>query len=170
MRNRIQWNFGALALVAGLGLGAATPASAQEPAPRQGTRMEQHRPDSQRIIGRRVALLTERLNLTEDQAARVRELFGKEAEQRKAILKKAGLEPGRAHRSRDSLPRTELRQLREQTEQELLALLDEQQKKEYERLKEELQSRGPRGGERRDGKWGSGAGVRDAGGDPDPQG
>lgn len=159
MMNRIRWNIGALALVVGLGLGVAAPAAAQEPAQREGARMEHRRPDPQRMIERRVAMLTEQLGLTPDQAAHVREIFAQEAEQRKAIFEKAGFEPGRARRARDgqrpterqgddaqrAALRTELRQLHEQTEQQLLALLDEQQKEKYEGMKKEMRSRGRRG-------------------------
>src|SRR5690606_2873906 len=59
MRNRTRWNVGALAFVAGLGLGVVAPASAQEPTqpPREGHRMEHRRPDPQQMIEHRVKML-----------------------------------------------------------------------------------------------------------------
>lgn len=166
MKNRIRWTVGAVALVAGLGMGMAVPGYAQEPAQHQDARVERQRPDRKQMLERRVAFMTERLNLTEDQAARVREVFEKQAEQRKAIFEKAGFEPGKARGPRDGRARgerrvnddqraairTEMRQLHEQTEQELAKILDEEQQNRYEELKKEMRRRGPRGGERRGGK------------------
>jgi len=161
MRNRTRWNVGALALVAGLGLGVVAPASAQEPTqpPREGHRMEHRRPDPQQMIEHRVKMLTERLNLTPDQAARAREIFTKEAEQRKAIFEQAGIEPGKPRGGRDGQPpamrqgddprrdafRSEMRKLHEQTEKEFVSILDKQQKDKFEGMKKERKERGPRG-------------------------
>jgi Spy/CpxP family protein refolding chaperone len=131
MRSMTRLAFGAV-LAAGLVL-----------APQAGAQSEQQgRPDrggqgSERInpqqrLERRMAMLTERLQLSQQQATQIRQIMMQEQTQTQALWQK--VEDGA---SRESL-RPEMQSIRQRTEQQIEAVLTEQQRATYRELRESM--------------------------------
>jgi len=139
---------------------ATAPAQAQRPR-QDPPRREQMDPEER--LERRVEMLTERLGLTEAQAAEVHALFRQEAERMRAAFAEAGIEPrqGAAPRPRarrgegervDADTRKELRAameaIREDTEEGLARILTAPQLEQYRALREQARERMDRRGPR----------------------
>ena len=129
------------ALMAGVLL---TPQAHAQGQPRGGARSEQRMDPAQRLE-RQVAFLTERLRLTSEQAARVRQILLQEREQMQALRQRADAQSGS---SRESL-REEVRAIRERTVQQIEGVLTEQQRSTYRELREAQRRERPESGQRR---------------------
>jgi Spy/CpxP family protein refolding chaperone len=139
------------ALAGGLLLNA--PAHAQDHQQHDGPRQEQGaRQDPGQRLDRQVARLTERLQLSTAQAGQVRRILAREQEQLQAFRQKNGgaarPQPGQRP---DGARGQELRAVRERTEQQIERVLNDRQRAEYARLRQERQERG---GDRRGGREG----------------
>jgi len=134
----------AAVLAAGLVV-AAAPARAQQPPARE-SRMQ--RVDPEQRVERRVQQLSARLQLTEEQVGRVREVLRKEVEERQALLEEMG---SRRDQPRDSATRAENRaalreallRISERTDRELEQVLDSTQLERYRALQREMRERAP---------------------------
>lgn len=115
-------------LTAVLVLGAAT-ANAQ---PRRGMQ------DPGERLERMMAHLTPTLELTEDQAGKVRTILGEQLEKQKEMF-----EAGRARQDRDSL-RASMTKWRDETDSRMAEVLSEEQLTKYKKYMEKNR-RGPRG-------------------------
>ena len=132
-----------MALAIALSAAAAAPASAQDP--ERGTESRAERMDPTRRVERRVQLLTERLGLDGDQAARVKSILTQEGEQMKAFVEKNrpaanGERPTDAQRQAF---RAEMQQIRARSNAAITRLLNADQLRKYEELQQ--QRRGNRG-------------------------
>jgi hypothetical protein len=134
--------FGAV-LAAGLAL--APPAGAQSEQqgrpdrPGRGERM-----DPAQRVERRVSMLTERLQLSQQQATQIRQILTDEGTQMRALREKA-----QGGADRESL-RPQMQSIRQRTEQQIDGVLTAQQRATYKALREEMQKRrGERGEGRR---------------------
>ncbi|HEX2205803.1 MAG TPA: Spy/CpxP family protein refolding chaperone [Longimicrobium sp.] len=156
------------ALAAGLLL--SDPASAQQGG-QDGRKPGQHQ-DARGRRGergdrgeRRLAQLTERLRLTEQQAAQVRRIFDEERTQMQALRQRNGQgarpqgQPGQ--RPEGARPDGQRRQppaevvaLHARTTQQIERVLNEGQRAEFRKLREEREARRREGGERRGGRDG----------------
>jgi Spy/CpxP family protein refolding chaperone len=132
-----------------LAFGAAL-AAALVLAPQAGAQSEQQgrpdrrergeRMDPQQRLERRVGMLTERLQLSNQQATQIRQILTQEQSQMQALWQKA---EGGA--SRESL-RPEIQAIRQRTDQQIEGVLTEQQRATYRELRESM--RKERGGRR----------------------
>lgn len=109
---------------------------------RQRPGVEQQQRDPAQRIEQRVSLLTERLQLTPQQAQQVRTILTREHEQFQALRSSA---TGQESQDRQAA-RERIRAVREASEQQINAVLTPQQRTSYEALRQEFQNR--RGGER----------------------
>jgi hypothetical protein len=148
MKSMTRLALGAV-LAAGLVMAPAAGAQSEQ----QGrTRPERgERIDPAQRIERRVAMLTERLQLSTEQATRVRQILTQEQTEMRALWQKA---EGGA--SRESL-RPEMKSLRDRTEQQIEGVLSEQQRTTYRELRETMRKQR---GERRDRRPRDGTGSR----------
>jgi len=122
-------------------------------APQAGAQSEQQgRPDRQgrgarmdpaQRIERRVSTLTERLQLSQQQATQIRQILTDESTQMRALFEKA-----RGGADRESL-RPQMQSLREGTEKKIDAVLTAQQRATYASLREEMRKRREERGEGR---------------------
>jgi Spy/CpxP family protein refolding chaperone len=142
----------ATALLAALVLAPQAQAQGTAPDQPRGDRRGQ-RMDPAQMVERRVARLTERLNLNSGQATQIRQILTQEQEQMRALWPQgAQAGPGRddARRpdaaGRDSL-RTAMRAIREGTEQRIDGVLTAEQRTAYRELRES-QRKERRGGHR----------------------
>ncbi len=139
MRSMTRLAFGA-ALAAGLVLAPQAGAqSEQQGRPDRGGQRGE-RMDPQQRLERRVQMLTERLQLSQQQATQIRQILTQEQTQMQALWQKA---EGGA--SRESL-RPEMQSIRQRTEQQIEGVLTEQQRATYRELRESM--RKERGGRR----------------------
>ena len=133
--------FGAV-LAAGLALapqaGAQSEQQGRPDRPGRGERM-----DPAQRIERRVSTLTERLQLSQQQATRIRQILTDESTQMRAIRDKA-----QGGADRESL-RPQVQSLREGTEKKIDAVLTESQRKTYAELREQMRQRREQRGEGR---------------------
>ncbi len=146
----------AVITVAAAMFAAAAPVQAQQPQqerPRAEARAQ--RMDPAKRIERRVQVLDQKLNLSDDQAARIKTILTQESEQMKShfqgCIAKADRKPGeRAERpkmseaARDSV-RAVMKERRERTDAAILQVLSADQRSQYEKLKSEMKDRGERG-------------------------
>jgi periplasmic protein CpxP/Spy len=141
---------------------AAAPAQAQQQDGQRRPQARAERMDPKQRIERRVERLDEKLNLSDDQAARIRTILTQESEQMRAHFQKTGrarAEGAQGQRAegqrpspaaRDSM-RAQMKQARERTDAAILQVLNADQRAQYEKLQQEMRERGPRG-EKRDGE------------------
>jgi Spy/CpxP family protein refolding chaperone len=142
MKRMTKLAFGAV-LAAGLALAPQADAqSEQQGRPERPGRGE--RLDPAQRIERRVSMLTERLQLSEQQAAQIRQILTEESTQMRALFDKA--EGGGA--DRESL-RPQVQSLREGSEKKIDAVLTAQQRTTYAQLREEMRKRRDERGEGR---------------------
>lgn len=149
-RNRSTARFFAAGAVLATSLLLGDPAEAQQ---HQGGRTEQHQTRGNRAdrAERRVAQLTQRLQLSADQAARIRRILADERQQLEARRPAGEARPGGEGRARGQqrpAPSPELRAIRERTEQQIGQVLNERQRAEYRKLREERQQHGQGRGQR----------------------
>ena len=131
-----------------LALGAALAAGlvlvpnveAQSGEQQQGRPGRGERVDPAQRLERRVNMLTERLQLSTQQAAQVRQVLTQEQTQVQALRQKA---EGGA--DREEL-RSEMQSIRQRTEQQIEAVLTEQQRTTYRALREQMRERRGRPG------------------------
>ncbi len=143
MRTMTRLAFGAV-LAAGLVLAPQAGAQSEQPVRlgRDGQRGERMNPEQR--VERRVGVLTERLQLSTQQAAQVRQILTQEQTQMQALRQKA-----QGGADRESL-RPEMQAIRQRGEQQLEAVLTEQQRATYRELRESMRKeRGERGEGRR---------------------
>ncbi|MFN2567445.1 MAG: hypothetical protein ABR499_20810 [Gemmatimonadaceae bacterium] len=132
------------ALAAGLVLAPQAGAQSEQQGrarPERGQRM-----DPAQRVERRVGMLTERLQLSTQQASQIRQILTQESTQLQALRQK-----GEGGASRESL-RPEMQAIRQRTEQQIDGVLTAQQRATYKELRDQMQKRrGERGerGERR---------------------
>ncbi len=107
----------------------AAPAMAQQ-GPPQGRGMP--------TVDERLAQMTEQLQLTEEQATKVRPILEKQDRQRQELFEKYGGD-------RETM-RSEMRKLVEQGDEELAGVLTEQQMKKHVEQRQQRMRRGPPGG------------------------
>jgi Spy/CpxP family protein refolding chaperone len=142
MKSITRLAFGA-ALAAGLVLTPEAGAQSEQQGrarPERGQRM-----DPAQRLERRVSMLTERLQLSTQQAAQIRQILTQEQTQVQALRQKA------QGASRESL-RPEMKAIRQRTEQQIDRVLTAQQRTTYHALRESMkQNRGKRGEGRRPG-------------------
>ena len=133
-----------------LALGAAL-AAGLVLAPQAGAQSEQQgrpdrrgeRMDPQQRLERRVGMMTERLQLSQQQATQIRQILTQEHTQMQALRQKAG-----DGANRESL-RPEMQSIRQRTEQQIDGVLTEQQRTTYRELREQMRKErgeGRRGG------------------------
>lgn len=138
--------FAMITLAAALSLAAVAPAQAQDTtdAPRR-MRARAERMDPAQMIDRRVKMLTEQLDLSADQAAKIKTILTKESEQMREHFQKMrpadGAQRQRPTDEQREAMRAEMQKVREQTKGEIGKVLNADQLKKY----EELQKREPRG-------------------------
>lgn len=115
---------------------------------RRGGRGE--RVDPAQRLEQRVALLSERLQLSSSQQTQVRSILSEELKAMQAFRPKGGDDARRQEdrAQRDSL-RTQMRALRERTEQRIEGALTEQQRTKYRELRQSMERRRGRGGDDR---------------------
>jgi Spy/CpxP family protein refolding chaperone len=144
MTSMTRLAFGAV-LAAGLVLAPQAGADAQSEQQGRPDRGGQRGMDPKQRLERRVGMLTERLQLSEQQATQIRQILTQEQTQMEAVWQKA--EGGT---DRESL-RPELQSIRQRTEQQIEGVLTEQQRTTYRELRESMRKerggrRGPRQG------------------------
>lgn len=151
-------------LATGAALGAAlllnAPANAQDQAPRdRGGWSQRQRPDPGQRLDRQVAMLTQRLRLSDTQASQIRAILRQEGEQMQAWRqqhageRRAGGQGGwqrggqdgqrgeRQPGQRPQLP-PELQAIRDRSEQRIERVLNAGQRAQYQQLRGERQQRG----------------------------
>jgi Spy/CpxP family protein refolding chaperone len=129
MRSMTRLAFGAV-LAAGLVLAPQAGAQSEQQGrtrPERGQRM-----DPAQRIERRVGMLTERLQLSQQQATQIRQILTQEQTQMQPLWQKA---EGGA--DRESL-RPEMQAIRQRTEQQIEGVLTEQQRGTYRELRESM--------------------------------
>jgi Spy/CpxP family protein refolding chaperone len=132
--------FAIITLAAALSVAAVAPAQAQDTEQRR-PRMRAEQMDPTQHVERRVQMLTQRLELSADQAAKVKSILTQESEQLKAHFQKA--RPDSAQRptpEQRQAFRAEMQKVREHTKGEIAKVLNADQLKKY----QELQQRGQR--------------------------
>jgi Spy/CpxP family protein refolding chaperone len=130
---------GAALLVGSAMLAPQVKAQSQQQRPSQ----EQQRMDPAQRVERQVSMLTERLQLTPEQAGQVRAILTREQEQMRAQMEQRGPQSGQ---NREAVMER-MRALREHTDQQISAALTEQQRAAYQALREETgNQRGGRNG------------------------
>ena len=141
MKSITKLAFGA-ALAAGLVLAPQAGAQSEQQGrarPERGQRM-----DPAQRVERRVGMMTERLQLSAQQATQIRQILTQENEQMRALREKA-----QGGADRESL-RPQMQSIREGTEKKIDGVLTEQQRKTYGELREQMRKeRGERGEGRR---------------------
>ena len=163
-----------LAFVAALAAGAAfhSPAAAQQqqggwdgPRREQGQRM-----DPAQRTERRLQQLTQRLHLSSAQQGQIRGILQREQQQFERFRGARGEgrgQQGQARRNGDDAQRRQgfeqMRQLRQQTDQQIERVLSSQQLAEYRRLQQERGQRGGRDGQGRDWQGRDGQGRQQGG-------
>ena len=107
---------------------------------RRGGRGERFNPVQ--MLERRVALLTERLQLSSSQQTQVRSILTEELKAMQAFRPTGGDDARRQENraQRDSV-RTQMRAIRERTEQRIEGVLTEQQRTKYRELRQSMQDR-----------------------------
>lgn len=147
-----------LAFAAALAAGVAfhSPAAAQQQGGWNGPRREQgERMDPAQRTERRVQQLTQRLHLSSAQAEQIRGILQREQQQFEQFRGTRGQEQG-WQRGDDAQRRQgfeQMRQLRQQTDEQIERVLNSQQLAEYRRLQQERQQFGRgRDGQGRDGQ------------------
>jgi protein CpxP len=151
MKHRLP-RFIAVGAALAIGLFASTvDAQGRPKGDRGGARGE--RVDPAQRLEQRVSLLTERLQLNASQQTQVRSILTEELNAMQAFRSKRGdgaqrQDQPEARAQRDSA-RTQMRALRERTEQRINGVLSEQQRTKYEELRQSMQERRGRGGETR---------------------
>jgi hypothetical protein len=139
MTSMTRLAFGAV-LAAGLVLAPQAGAqSEQQGRPDRGGQRGERMDPAQRIQ-RRVGMLTERLQLSQQQATQIRQILTQESEQTRALWEKA---PGADRES----ARPQMKAIRAGTEKKIDGVLTEQQRATYRELRESMRKR--RGEERR---------------------
>jgi periplasmic protein CpxP/Spy len=137
MTSMTRLAFGAV-LVAGLALAPEAGAQSEQQGrarPERGQRM-----DPAQRLERRVGMLTERLQLSTQQATQIRQILTQEQTDMQALRQK-----GQGGASRESL-RQEMETIRQRTDQQVEGVLTEQQRTKYRELRESMQKqRGERG-------------------------
>jgi Spy/CpxP family protein refolding chaperone len=122
-------------LAAGLVLAPQAEAqSEQQGRPDRGAQRGE-RMDPKQRLERRISMLTERLQLSQQQAAQIRQILTQEQTQMQPLWQKA-----EAGASRESL-RPEIQAIRERTEQQIEGVLTEQQRTTYRELRESMRQR-----------------------------
>ena len=154
----MKTSFSRLTFAAALSLAAALPAAAQQQGP-DGPRQEQGaRRDPRQRLEQRVAQLTQRLQLSADQATQVRRILEQEQQQMQQFRASRGEDRGQ--QGGDDAARRQgfeqMRAVRQQTEQQLERVLSPTQLAEYRKLREERGQRGGQRGERPRGDQGQG--------------
>lgn len=111
---------------------------------RRGVRGERF--DPAQMLERRVALLTERLQLSSSQQTQVRSILTEEVKAIQAFRPKGGDDARRQENraQRDSV-RTQMRAMRERTEQRIEGVLTAEQRTKYQELRKEMEERRGRG-------------------------
>jgi periplasmic protein CpxP/Spy len=127
------------ALTIGLFATAAEAQDRPQDDDRRGGRAERFDP-AQRVA-RRVALLTERLQLNASQQTQVRSILTQELNAMQAFRPKNGDDARRQDSAQRDSIRTQMRALRERTEQRIEGVLTEQQRTKYRELQQSLQQR-----------------------------
>lgn len=141
MKNLTRLAFGAV-LAAGLVLAPQAGAqSEQQGRPDRGGQRRERMDPAQRVE-RRVGILTERLQLSGQQATQIRQILTQEQTQVQALRQKA--EGGT---DREGL-RSEMRAIRQRTEQQIDGVLTAQQRTTYNALREEMRKQREQRGER----------------------
>jgi hypothetical protein len=130
MKSTTRLAFGAV-LAAGLVLAPQAGAQSEQQG-RPGRPERAQRMDPQQRLERRVSMLTERLQLSQQQATQLRQILTEEQTQTQALRQKAG---GGA--DRESL-RPEMQAIRQRTEQRIDGILTEQQRTTYRELRESM--------------------------------
>lgn len=130
-----------ITLAAALSVAAVAPAQAQETEQRR-PRARAEQMDPTQRVERRVQMLTQRLELSADQAARVKAILAQEGEQLKAHFQKARPDSAQARPTQEQRQafRAEMQKVRERTNGEIAKVLNADQLKKY----QELQQRGKR--------------------------
>lgn len=144
MKHRLA-RLGAVGAALTIGL-FATAAEAQDRPQddgRRGGRAERFDP-AQRLE-RRIALLTERLQLNASQQTRVRSILTEELNAMQAFRPKNGGDARRQDSAQRDSIRTQIGALRERTEQRIEGVLTEQQRTKYRELRQSMQDRRARG-------------------------
>ena len=153
--------FQIIVFAAALSAAAVVPAQAQQAPqserPRTEARGEQRDP-AQRLE-RRVQMLTRQLDLSADQAARVKTILTREGEQMKAFRDKnrpaTGAQAQRPTEEQRNAFRAQMQQVRQSTNAELAKVLNADQLKKYQEFQAKRGDRGDRkGGEGRRGERG----------------
>lgn len=123
-----------LAFVAVLAAGLVLAPQAGAQSEQQGrTRPERgQRMDPQQRLERRVSMMTERLQLSQQQATQIRQILSEEQTQMQALRQKAG-----DGADRESL-RPEMQSIRQRSEQRIEAVLTEQQRATYRDFRESM--------------------------------
>jgi Spy/CpxP family protein refolding chaperone len=137
MKSMTRLAFGAV-LAAGLALAPQAGAQSEQQGrtrPERGQRM-----DPQQRLERRVSMMIERLQLSQQQATQIRQILSEEQTQMQALRQKA---EGGA--DRESL-RPEMQSIRQRSEQRIEAVLTEQQRATYRDFRESIRKQ--RGEER----------------------
>jgi hypothetical protein len=141
MKSMTRLAFGAV-LAAGLVLAPRAGAQSEQQGrgrPERGQRM-----DPAQRIERRVGVMTERLQLSQQQTTQIRQILTKENDQMRALWEKA-----QGGADRESL-RPQMQSIREGTEKQIEGVLTEQQRTTYRELRESMRrERGERGEGRR---------------------
>ena len=135
--------FAIITLAAALSVAAVAPAQAQDSGQRR-PRARAEQMDPAQRVERRVQMLTQRLELSADQAAKVKAILTKEGEQMRAHFQQA--RPDSAQRPTEEQRkafREQMQKVREQTNGEIAKVLNADQQKKY----QELQQRGMRRGD-----------------------
>jgi Spy/CpxP family protein refolding chaperone len=106
--------------------------------------------DPAQMLERRVSFLTERLQLSSPQQTQVRSILTEELTAMQAFRTQRGdgAQRDENRAQRDSL-RTQMRTLRERTEQRIEGVLSEQQRTKYQALRKDMKERRGRGGDDR---------------------
>jgi hypothetical protein len=134
MKSMTRLAFGA-ALAAGLALAPEAGAqSEQQGRPDRGGQRGE-RMDPQQRLERRLTMLTERLQLSQQQATQIRQILTQEQTQMASLRQKA---EGGA--SRESL-RPEMQAIRQRSEQQIEGVLTDQQRTTYRELRESMRQR-----------------------------
>ena len=139
--------FAIIALTAALSAAASAPAQGQQPE-QPSREARAGRMDPTKRIERRVQMLTQRLDLSAEQATKIKAILTQEGEQMKAFLQKRD-PAGEAKRATDEQRksiRAGMQKVREQTNTEITKVLNADQLEKYEELRKQRSGqRGPRG-------------------------
>jgi protein CpxP len=103
------------------------------------------RVDPAQRLEQRVSLLTERLQLNASQQTQVRSILTEELNVMQAFRSKQGQDRQPGDRAQRDSARTQMRALRERTEQRINGVLSEQQRTKYQELRQSMQERRGRG-------------------------